>query len=76
MEITSVGWDIDSVNTCQFQFFFTLSLEPENCRWFQLLEKEIRIKELLVPDISKTLKELAVFMKEPVKNQWFDRQFI
>jgi hypothetical protein len=41
-------------------------LEPENCWWFQLLEKEIGIKELLVPDILKTLKELAVFMKEPV----------
>jgi hypothetical protein len=76
MEITSVGWDIDFVNTRQFQFFFTLSSEPENCWWFQLLEKEIRIKELLVPDISKTLKELVVFMKEPVKNQWFDRQFM
>jgi hypothetical protein len=51
-------------------------LEPENRLWFQLLEKEIRIKELLVPEISKTLKELVVFMKEPIKNQWFDRQFM
>jgi hypothetical protein len=42
----------------------------------QLLEKEIRIEELLVPDILKTLKELVVFMKKPVKNQWFDRQFM
>jgi hypothetical protein len=28
--------------------------------------KKIRIKKLLVPVISKTLKEPVVFMKEPV----------
>jgi hypothetical protein len=30
----------------------------------------------MVPDIFKTLKELAVFMEKPIKNQWFDRQFM
>jgi hypothetical protein len=33
--------------------------------------KKSKIKELPVPVISKTIEELAVFIKEPVKNQWF-----
>jgi hypothetical protein len=68
---------------CTYLFFKTmdcssrLKFSESKNRWFQFFEgkKRIRIRELLILDISETFTESTVLMEELTKDGWLGRKF-